>query len=113
MTNRAIPTGYEHLDRVLTDAFRQAASGKGKERHALGAEPFEKQQICEIGRRLQGNKAAGPLFQAVKKIYESGRLPTGRAIAELYGAINYAAAAILILEADLPGNEEKDPWEVL
>lgn len=96
---------YESLDRVLTNAYTQASLGKGKERHALDAEPFEKQQICEIGRRLQGNKAAGPLFQAVKKIYESGRLPTSRAIAELYGAINYAAAAILILEADLPDGE--------
>lgn len=101
---RTDPT-YTELDRVLSAAYQQAASGEGKERHALGAEPFEKQQICEIGRRLQGNKAAGPLFQAVKKIYASGRLPAGRAIAELYGAINYAAAAILILEADLPDNE--------
>lgn len=105
ITRPGIPKGYEHLNRVLTDAFRQAASGKGKERHALDAEPFEKQQICEIGHRLQGNKAAGPLFQSVKKIYESGRLPADRAIAELYGAINYAAAAILILEAELPSGD--------
>lgn len=91
---------YTELDRVLTASYQQAAAGKGKERHATEHEPFERQQICEIGRRLIGNKAAGPLFQAVKKIYESGRLPRDRAIAELYGAINYAAAAILILESE-------------
>ena len=89
---------YKELDRVLTSAFTQAASGKGKERHAEENEPFEKQQICEIGRRLQGNRASGPLFQAVKKIYESGRLSPERAIAELYGAINYIAAGILLFE---------------
>lgn len=89
---------YTELDRVLTAAYSQASSGKGKERHATEHEPFERQQICEIGRRLRNHKAAGPLFQAVKKIYESGRLPRERAIAELYGAINYTAAAILLLE---------------
>ena len=89
---------YENLERVLSSAYSQAARGKGKERHAEEDEPFEKQQICEIGRRLQGNPSAGPLFQAVKKIYESGRLPKERAIAELYGAINYIAAGIIIQE---------------
>ena len=95
-------TNYRELDRVLTEAAEQAAVGKGKERHAEEGEPFEKQQICEIGRRLRGNPAAGPLFQAVKKVYESGRLDAGPAIAELRGAINYIAAAILIIEGDLP-----------
>lgn len=94
---------YFALDRVLTAAFEQAATGKGKERHEQIAEPFEKQQICEVARRLKGNKAAGPLFQAVKKIYESGRLPHDRAIAELHGAINYIAAAILVLEGEEGG----------
>ena len=36
------------------------------------------------------------LGQAVKKIYESKRLTEGRDIAELYGAINYIAAAIIV-----------------
>lgn len=40
-----------------------------------------------------------PLGQAVKKIYESQRLPTKQpAIAELLGAINYIAAAVIVLE---------------
>lgn len=95
---------YESLKQVLNNALSQASEGKGKERHAEEGEPFEKQQIVEIGRRLQGNPAAGPLFQAVKKIYESGRLDDGRGIHELYGAINYIAAAILLRgEVTKPG----------
>ena len=89
---------YSSLQRILDKAFEQASTGKGKERHANEGEPFEKQQIVEIGQRLQGNPAAGPLFQAVKKIYESGRLNDERGIHELYGAINYIAAAILMRE---------------
>jgi len=89
-------TAYASLQHVLDNAFRQASEGKGKERHAEEGEPFEKQQIVEIGRRLQGNPAAGPLFQAVKKIYESGRLDDEKGIHELYGAINYIAAAIIL-----------------
>lgn len=87
---------YESLKQVLNNALSQASEGKGKERHAEEGEPFEKQQIVEIGRRLQGNPAAGPLFQAVKKIYESGRLDDEKGIHELYGAINYIAAAIIL-----------------
>jgi len=89
---------YTSLQRILDKAFEQASAGKGKERHATEGEPFEKQQIVEIGKRLKDNPAAGPLFQAVKKIYESGRLDDERGIHELYGAINYIAAAILMRE---------------
>lgn len=87
---------YKALRSVLECAFEQASNGKGKERHADNVEYFQNQQICEIGRRLEGNLAAGPLFQAVKKIYESGRLDKNGAIAELLGAINYIAAAIIL-----------------
>ena len=87
---------YAALRGVLDKAFEQAAVGKGRERHADDGEPFEKQQIVEIGKRLAGTPAAGPLFQAVKKIYESGRLDDERAVHELYGAINYIAAAIIM-----------------
>lgn len=88
---------YRSLREVLDMALEQASNGKGRERHATDGEPFEKQQILEIGRRLRGNPAAFNLGQAVKKIYESGRLPTERAVAELCGAINYIAAGILLL----------------
>jgi hypothetical protein len=99
---------YEQLDRVIKEATDQAKSGKGCERHATG-EPFENQKICVISRWLKGSTAAGPLFQAAKKIFESATLEreynvTGhqRAIHELQGAINYLAAAILLMEEDNP-----------
>ena len=85
---------YDSLYKVLLSAYNQASNGKGKERHQLNDdEPFEKQKICEIARRLSTDYNLG---QAVKKIYESKRLTDGRDIAELYGAINYIAAAIIV-----------------
>jgi hypothetical protein len=88
---------YYMLSEVLGLAFNRAAKGKGKERHACG-EPFEKQQIIEVSKRLQGHPAAGPLFQAVKKIYESKRLDRDAAIDELADAIVYTAAAIIVIQ---------------
>jgi len=88
---------YDSLYKVLLAAHNQAGNGKGKERHQLNdEEPFENQKICEISRRLGSNDYN--LGQAVKKIYESKRLPKDRAISELLGAINYIAAGIIILE---------------
>lgn len=87
---------YASLRRVYAAAVEQASAGKGKERHALGEEAFEDQQIIEIGRRLGSNHFE--LGQAVKKAYESARLPRERAKAELLGAMNYLAAAYLLLE---------------
>jgi hypothetical protein len=85
--------GYRSLFDTLMDAYTQASEGKGKERHASG-EPFEHQVICEVTRRLgQGY----PLGQATKKIYESQRLGGERGVAELLGAINYLAAAIIVM----------------
>ena len=85
---------YDSLYKVLIAAYNQASCGKGKERHQLNnEEPFENQKICEIARRLSVDYNLG---QAVKKIYESKRLTEGRDIAELYGAINYIAAAIIV-----------------
>jgi len=90
-------TEYESLKGVLDAALTQASQGKGKARHAVDGEAFEDQQICEITRRLSGHPAGGALFQAVKKIYESGRLDQAAAEAELLGAINYISAAIIVL----------------
>ena len=89
---------YDKLAEVFQGAMDQASIGKGSERHAKADEPFERQKICEITRRLQGSPVGGPLFQAIKKCYESERLLGHRAIAELHGAINYIAAAIIVLE---------------
>lgn len=86
--------GYDELRHVLNEAVQQAASGKGKERHASDGEPYEDQAICEITRRVGHGYPRG---QAVKKIFEAERLPKDRAIAELLGAINYIAASIIVM----------------
>lgn len=82
-------------------AFQQLSAGKGKERHAEVDELFENQIICDVNRRLGGDVENGALFQAVKKIYESKRLPTERAIHELEGAVNYVLAAIVLKKEQL------------
>lgn len=87
---------YGSLAKVLERALAQAESGKGKERHGT-ADPFEQQSICRIGHTLGSNHFE--LGQAIKKAEESVRLPRDRAVAELLGAINYLAAAVLVLEA--------------
>lgn len=93
------PDDYATLRAILDDAYAQAASGKGKERHA-NDRPFLQQPICEIGRML-GSVCDGELYQAIKKAQEaSNMLARGenkRAEAELLGAINYLAAAVILI----------------
>jgi len=89
--------GYEMLADVLTLALNQAASGKGKERHAKDGEPFQQQKICEITRRVG---LGYPLGQATKKAYESLRIGD-RGPAELLGAINYLAAAVIVMREEI------------
>ena len=93
----AVPYLYASLRSVLSDAIHQAAFGKGKERHA-NDDPFERQSICEITRKHGLAFATG---QAAKKLEESHRLLQLRgaeaAINEILGAINYAAAAVIVL----------------
>lgn len=91
-----IEPGYEKLAHVLKRAFDQAAKGKGKKRHAKG-EPFH-EQVMQIGAKKFG--VGSLLFQAFKKSEESQRLPHDRAVAELLGAINYLAGAVIRLEED-------------
>lgn len=89
--------GYEPLISVLNDALKQAAEGKGKERHANN-KPFDRQPIAEIGRMVGVGYNLG---QAMKKAQEAkGMTDRGedeRAIAELLGVINYAASAVMLL----------------
>jgi hypothetical protein len=87
---------YAELRRVLDLALDQAANGKGKERHALEGERFEDQQIVQLGAWMGSNHFE--LGQAVKKLLESARLKPGPAKREILGAINYAAAAVILLE---------------
>ena len=83
---------YSVLRAILDDAYEQAASGKGAERHANG-QPWSRQPINTI------TEAVGPGFpagQAIKKLTEAlGMLRRGEADAahrEVLGAIVYAAA---------------------
>lgn len=86
--------GYESLADVLERAFKQAAEGKGRERHANDL-PFDKQPMQLIADK----RGVGFLLgQADKKSEEAMGLPTERAVAELLGAINYIAGAIIFIE---------------
>jgi hypothetical protein len=98
---------YDALERVLQDCFAQAATGKGVERHTDGGEDFSAQFICQ-GQRLVG--VGFGLGQALKKTLEANRMAgrgeNTRAIHELRGAVNYLAAAIIVLEER---DERADP----
>jgi hypothetical protein len=85
---------YASLEYVLRRAVEQASKGKGAERHSFG-EPFEQQKICQIARWVGVGSALG---QAIKKTVEAERLPRDAAVRELLGAINYLAAAVIIIE---------------
>lgn len=90
--------GYEPLFETLYEAAFQASTGKGKERHA-GGKAFIDQPIFTIARE---HGLAFLTGQAAKKLGESHTLLSifdeNRAITELYGAIVYTAAAIILLK---------------
>lgn len=89
------PDGYEALATVFRAAMAQAASGKGRRRHARDGVPFDRQPIMELGRMHGLGFLTG---QAAKKAQEATRLPTMDAQEqELLGVINYAAAAVLLV----------------
>lgn len=88
--------GYESLARILERALDQAQNGKGNERHQIGDAVFDKQPICELGRLYGTGYNFG---QAAKKAHETNQLPNKQAkLNELYGAINYLAAAAILIE---------------
>jgi hypothetical protein len=97
MTRPSVEPGYESLASILDEALEHAQNGKGSERHASG-EPFDEQPIVVISKLL--GSSHGNLFQAIKKLHESQRLPPAMARAERLGAINYIAASILVDESD-------------
>ena len=87
--------GFESLAAVLTEAYDQAARGKGAERHGRGA-PFDEQPMQDLI-RLYGTGFA--LGQSAKKTQEAQRLPTvDRQVRELLGAIVYIAGAIIHIQ---------------
>lgn len=106
--------GYESLADVLSRAYEQASEGKGKERHASEGQAFEDQPMMAINQSL--GSIDGFLFQAAKKAQEARRLPAGRAQAELLGAINYLAGAVIALDSWaaglLPAELKYDPEDV-
>lgn len=100
---------YIPLRMALEAAYNQATEGKGKERHA-NAKPFDKQPIMEIGRMVGIGYHLG---QAMKKAQESkgmlDRKNNEAAQAELLGAINYLAAAWVMIQEEnnnTPSNKE-------
>jgi hypothetical protein len=82
----------------MQSALEQASKGKGRERHASEGEAYEDQIICEVARRVG---LGYPLGQAVKKIYESQRLGGDAGVQELLGALNYIAAAVIVMREGL------------
>ena len=96
--------GYKDLGMVLHAALDQASAGKGKERHAQGDTPFNRQPIMEIGRMVGHGFNTG---QAIKKAQEAMRMEPEAAKRELLGAINYLAAAYLLIEEKQESEGEK------
>lgn len=89
-------TDYDHyttLRDILDEAYDQAATGKGKERHA-NDRPWSAQPIAEIGRMVGVGFNLG---QAMKKLQEASRMEGETAVRELLGAIVYAASAIMLI----------------
>lgn len=104
---QTMATMYQPLKDVLKSAFAQAAAGKGKDRHANG-KSFLEQPIMEIGRMVGMGYQTG---QAMKKAQEAGgmvqRGQYEAARAELLGAINYLAAAHILI-GEIAAKQEVD-----
>ena len=101
--NMRVNPGYERLFLTFQDALNQAQSGKGKERHANG-QPFDKQDICQEARDLglaypigQARKKAKEVFRLLAMETDGDRTGAQRAMHEVLGAINYLAAAYIVL----------------
>lgn len=89
------PSQYESLRRVFDEAFIQASSGKGAERHGNGL-PFDQQPMQVISDLLDSD--VGMLFQALKKLQEGSRMDRAAARREYLGAINYIAGVIVRMD---------------
>lgn len=90
-----IPEGYEHLQAVFDAAMKQAAEGKGKERHANDL-PFHEQRMQSISTLLKSPD--GMAYQTIKKLTEGLQFDCPeRREAELLGAIVYLAGIVVWL----------------
>lgn len=97
-----VQPGYQPLASELYIALEQSQGGKGKERHANG-KPFLQQPMMEITRMTGPGGAA---YQVMKKTQEAvsmaNRGEYDRAIAELHGAIVYAAGCAMAIREKKP-----------
>jgi len=89
---------YGSLAGVLQAAHAHAARGKGHDRHGDDDTPFLEQPTMQITRMVG---VGYPTGQIMKKAAEATRMVDrgqhDAAVAELFGVINYAAAAILAI----------------
>lgn len=85
---------YDALMSILMDAYQQAASGKGADRHGYGLN-FEDQDMIAVTDRVG---LGFPLGQAIKKLSEGRRLDKASARKEFLGAMVYIAGAILWMD---------------
>lgn len=87
--------GYERLQAVFDAAMKQAAEGKGKERHANNL-PFHDQRMQRISTLL--DSPDGMAYQTIKKVTEGLQFTCPeRREAELLGAIVYLAGIVVWL----------------
>ena len=103
--------GYYSLAEVMQRAFEQASAGKGRERHA-NALPFDQQPMQTIAAQVGIGFLLG---QAFKKAQESQSLPHERGVAEILGAMNYLAGAVIFMErtrAVVPVANDNKPVDV-
>lgn len=89
---------YASLAGILQAAHDHAARGKGHIRHGDDSTPFLEQPTMQIARMVG---IGYPVGQLMKKAQESTgmvkRQEYDAAVWELFGVINYAAAAILLI----------------
>lgn len=107
-----IQPGYESLAGIFQRALDQAQAGKGAERHANSL-PFDQQPMQTIAAQVGVGFLTG---QSIKKTQEGQTLPAGRDVAELLGAINYLAGAVIFLERNrvpvaAPANDNASCFE--
>jgi len=95
----AVPTfdipGYDKLRDVLHEAYKQAAVGKGHQRH--GSDAAFEEQSTQIISGLMGT-SDGMYFQAMKKLNESRGMDLEARKRELLGAIVYIAGIYIFEE---------------
>lgn len=98
----ASSNGYEQLARILSEAYKQSATGKGRERHAVGFtgfRPWHEQPILALARITGPGSSA---YQVMKKVQEACTMIERKnfvgAKAEVLGAIVYCAALYKLAE---------------